>query len=134
ATFYAALPRMATVARGLTIYGSKNDKALLLSRDVHGHCRAGLMRCDPEIVVPGTIANVNIIDASIFSCDFFEHGYWSGSSTMQADIAATFANGTMKNTDAPRPNLARITNDEQDQNHYRFYQIPNSDAQCGGGG
>jgi hypothetical protein len=100
-TFYEDIPKIAAIAAGVTIYGSTHDQALRLSRQLHGHCRAGLVGC--EFDVPN-LPNVNGIDASLFHCDFLGHGYWSASSTMQADIVALLARGV--NTPSQvRPNL-----------------------------
>jgi esterase/lipase superfamily enzyme len=121
--FYEDLPRMASVVQGLTVYGSTHDEALQLSRQVHGHCRAGLVGCD--YAVPA-IANVNAIDASIFQCDFLGHGYWNASTTMRSDIAGVLSGGV--NTPASiRPNLERAG-----MNTYAFNRIASDDATCSG--
>jgi len=101
ATFFEAIPRIATVAQGLTMYGSDHDNALRLSRDLHGHCRAGLVGCD--YAVPD-VANFNAIDASMFHCDLLGHGYWLSSNTLHDDIVAVLETGVMKGG-ALRPNL-----------------------------
>ena len=126
ATFYEAVPSMAAVAEGLTLYGSNHDKALTLSRDIHGHCRAGLSGCD-ESVSP-QLRNVNAIDASIFSCDFLDHSYWISSSTMQRDITSVFANHTIDATAPPRSLLVR---DKSNPNLYAFADIDPADVECG---
>ena len=102
ATFFEEVPKMSTVAQGLTLYGSDHDEALRTSRELHGHCRAGLVGCD--FAVPPT-PNFNAIDASIFHCDFLGHGYWSTSTTMRADIAAVLAHG-VNTSGQVRPHLA----------------------------
>jgi len=127
ATFYEALPHMSSVSEGLTIYGSSHDKALTLSRDIHGHCRAGLAGCDEDIAPQ--LTNVNAIDASIFSCDFLDHGYWLSSSTMQKDIGSIFSEHTMSPTATPRSLLGRT--DSENPNLYAFIAIDPSDVECG---
>lgn len=101
ATFFEAIPRMSSVAAGLTMYGSSHDNALRASRELHGHCRAGLVGCD--YAVPNVV-KFNAIDASIFHCDLLGHGYWLSSDTLHADIVAVLKGGTMNS--AVRPNLA----------------------------
>jgi len=102
ATFWEAVPAMAAAAQGLTLYSSTHDRALQLSRELHGHCRAGLTGCDDTLALP---PNVNAIDASYFRCDFLGHGYWASSTTILADITAVMSNGTMTPTSPPRANL-----------------------------
>jgi len=129
ATFYEAVPHMAAVADGLTLYGSNHDKALTLSRDLHGHCRAGLIGCDTS--VSKLLHNFNAIDASLFACDFLDHGYWSSSYTMKRDIARVFAGGTMPpNAAALRPLLQRSS--AANPNLYSFVDIDPSDLECAG--
>lgn len=101
ATFFEAIPRVATIAQGLTMYGSDHDNALRLSRGLHGHCRAGLVGCD--YAVPN-VANFNAIDASMFHCDLLGHGYWLSSDTLHADIVAVLRSGVMTGVTL-RPNL-----------------------------
>lgn len=90
ATFFEAIPRIATVANGLTLYGSDHDEALRASREIHGHCRAGLVGCD--FAVPSN-QKFNAIDASVFHCDALGHGYWSSSTTIRNDIASVLKQG-----------------------------------------
>jgi hypothetical protein len=102
-TFWEAVPGIATAVQGLTLYSSTHDKALQLSRELHGHCRAGLTGCNDALALP---PNVNAVDASFFRCDFLGHGYWASSTTMLADITTVMRNGTMSPTSPPRANLA----------------------------
>jgi pimeloyl-ACP methyl ester carboxylesterase len=122
ATFFEAVPQMAMVADGLTMYGSSHDNALRLSREVHGHCRAGLVNCD--YAVP-RVSNFNAIDASIFHCDLLGHGYWASSDTMRADIAAVLKNGVMQGA-ILRPNLSA----GEVPSSYVFTSIPSGDRSC----
>ncbi len=101
ATFFEAVPRIAAVAQGLTMYGSNHDNALRGSRFLHGHCRAGLVGCD--YAVPD-VSNFNAIDASMFHCDFLGHGYWLSSDTLRADIATVLKSGVMAGGTV-RPNI-----------------------------
>ncbi|GAC1499731.1 MAG: hypothetical protein NVS1B2_23730 [Vulcanimicrobiaceae bacterium] len=102
-TFWEGVPAMATVARGLTVYGSHHDEPLQLSRELHGHCRAGLVDCDDKVALP---SNVNAIDASFFRCDMLGHGYWAASTTILGDISALMHAGVMAPGSAVRPHLA----------------------------
>lgn len=121
-TFWEAISGSAGAADGVTVYGSTHDEALRTSRDVHGHCRAGLFGCD-DFVPP--VANLNVVDASLFECDVFGHGYWSSSTTMQSDIASILSGGTM--TAALRPRLElRVP-----PNRYAFISFAADDTGCG---
>jgi hypothetical protein len=93
---------MSGPAQGMTVYGSHHDEVLQLSRELHGHCRAGLVGCDDGVPLP---AKVNAIDASFFRCDLLGHGYWSASTTMLADIAAAMKGGTIVPGGAARAHL-----------------------------
>ena len=122
ATFFEAVPRMATVAQGLTMYGSDHDNALRLSRALHGHCRAGLVNCD--YAVPN-VPNFNAIDASMFHCDLLGHGYWLGSDTLRADIIDVLKNGVMRNGTV----RAHLSAGSQAQS-FVFTSAAPSDAAC----
>lgn len=122
ATFFEAIPRIALVADGLTLYGSSHDNALRLSRDLHGHCRAGLVNCDYAIPA---VSNFNAIDASIFHCDFLGHGYWVSSDTLHADFSAVLRNGVMKGGDL-RPNIRSAGS----LSSYVFASVPSDDHSC----
>lgn len=121
-TFWEGMTRAAPVADGITVYGSNHDEALRTSRDLHGHCRAGLMGCD-DYVPP--VANLNVVDASLFACDLFGHGYWSASTTMQADIVSVLSGGVM--TTSVRPHLKLATA----PNRYAFTSFASDDTGCG---
>ncbi len=118
ATFWEAVPEMATVAQGVTVYSSAHDEALQLSRQLHGHCRAGLTGCNDTVALP---PNANAIDASFFHCDILGHGYWAASATIVADITQTMKDGVMAGATL-RPNLQNLGS-----NKYRF-------ASAGAGG
>ena len=124
-TYYGAVPLMARAARGVTIYGSTHDNALQLSRELHGHCRAGQTFCEYD---PPALDNVNGIDASIFSCDIWGHSYWSASATMQQDLKSLLQSGTMSTTGPTRPNLTRSASAA---NRFYFNAELNNDCQGG---
>ena len=123
ATFWEAVPSMASAVRGLTIYGSTHDEALQVSRQLHGHCRAGLIGCDDAAVLP---ANVNGIDASFFHCDLLGHGYWAASTTMLSDIAAVMQAGPMTSATSVRPHLAALGT----PGRYKFASAASDDSAC----
>lgn len=123
-TFFEMVPTMATVAAGLTMYGSSHDDALRFSRELHGHCRAGLVGCD--YTVP-SVANFNAIDASIFYCDLLGHGYWAQSNTIRADIAAVLRSG-VNSPGSLRPHLRPGTL----PGSYYFFEVPTDDDSCAG--
>jgi hypothetical protein len=123
ATFWEALPMMATAAQGLTVYGSTHDEALQLSRELHGHCRAGLVGCDDTVTLP---ANANAVDASFFHCDFIGHGYWAASTTMLGDITAVMHAGAMAAGAPARAHLMPAGS----PGHYRFVSAAGDDTGC----
>lgn len=66
--FIQEIPRIAKVAKGLTLYASKNDKALQLSKRVAGNIpRAGDVPADGPIV----ISSVSTIDVSAIGDELF---------------------------------------------------------------
>jgi hypothetical protein len=123
ATFWEGVPAMAGVADGLTVYGSHHDQALQLSRELHGHCRAGLVDCDDATPLP---AKANAIDASFFRCDLIGHGYWAASTTMLADIAAVMSAGTMPPGATARPHLEPAAT----PGRFRFASAASDDTAC----
>jgi esterase/lipase superfamily enzyme len=64
----------------ITMYASSRDRAIKISKSVHGYPRAGESGGD-LVVVPG----VDTIDATSLSTDFFSHSYFSGR-TVLADL------------------------------------------------
>jgi hypothetical protein len=123
-TFFEMVPTMASVAVGLTMYGSTHDEALRLSRGLHGHCRAGLVGCDYDVP---SISNFNAIDTSIFYCDLLGHGYWAQSNTIRADVAAALERG-VNSPQAIRPHLRPGPM----PNSYVFFEVPPGDDSCAG--
>lgn len=66
--FIQAIPRVAKVAKGLTLYASANDRALWLSKRVAGNIpRAGDVPASGPIVM----ASVSTIDASVIGYELF---------------------------------------------------------------
>jgi Alpha/beta hydrolase of unknown function (DUF900) len=104
------------------MYGSSHDNALRLSRDLHGHCRAGLVNCDYAIP---SVSNFNAIDASIFHCDLLGHGYWVASDTLHVDFAALLMHGVMMGGEL-RPNIRSSGRPSS----YVFENVPSGDHSC----
>jgi Alpha/beta hydrolase of unknown function (DUF900) len=121
-TFWEAIPSMAAAAQGLTVYSSSHDQALQLSRELHGHCRAGLTGCNDAGLLP---ANVNAIDASFFHCDVIGHGYWAASTTILGDITAVMSAGTMAPGAPARAHLAAMS-----PGRFRFTSPAPGDGTC----
>ncbi|KSB87947.1 hypothetical protein AS593_18715 [Caulobacter vibrioides] len=65
-------------AATVTLYASARDKAIMASRKVNGHPRAG----EPLVIVKG----VDTVDASAVDTDFLAHGYFSDDRSMLEDI------------------------------------------------
>jgi hypothetical protein len=77
----------------ITVYGNITDEALGFSRDLHAHCRAGLLSCEP--LYEGQFNNwpmpgwLNVIDTHnlAWKCDpLFGHTYYRDSAVVLADI------------------------------------------------
>jgi len=128
ATFFEASERVARVADGFTLYGSTADYALELSRELHGHCRAGQLFCNLDM--PDR-SNINLIDATIFRCDFWGHSYWAVSTTVRGDVMALLTGGQPMKPTETRPN---ISYEPADRNipvpHYAFTSFNGDDSAC----
>jgi esterase/lipase superfamily enzyme len=62
----------------VTLYASSKDKAMELSRKIHGHSRAGI----PMLILPG----VDSVDASAVNTDFLAHSYFCEDRSVLSDI------------------------------------------------
>lgn len=138
ATYFEGSERIAgtipssSVAQGLTLYGSMADYALELSRELHGHCRAGQLFCDFSMPIA---PNVNVIDASLFRCDFFGHSYWDVSRTVESDLTTLIEKGVMVPNDpgsSVRPNLQYYQHGTTRNPipHYTFTSVAQGDNSC----
>lgn len=65
-------------AATVTLYASAKDKAIMASRKVNGHPRAG----EPLVIVKG----IDTVDASAVDTDFLSHGYFSDDRAMLEDL------------------------------------------------
>jgi esterase/lipase superfamily enzyme len=83
-TFKELAAMLAGLSKGVTLYQSSKDKALLASKKIHGNPRAG----EPVLVIPG----LDSIDASLVDTDFLGHGYFADTWALLSDIHALLAN------------------------------------------
>lgn len=74
-------PQMIAFGNPITLYSSSTDKALIASKLVHGHPRAG--DAGDEIVILKGIEN---IDSTNIDSSFFGHSYFADNNTVVADI------------------------------------------------
>nr|WP_315249422.1 alpha/beta hydrolase [uncultured Duganella sp.] len=77
-TFKELAKRFRATAGSVTLYVSKNDRAIKLSQGIHGEPRAG----GGVVVVPG----VETVDASTVDTDFLGHSFFSAARTVLSDI------------------------------------------------
>jgi esterase/lipase superfamily enzyme len=99
--FIQDIPKVAKVAKGLTLYASANDKALLLSKRVAGNIpRAGDVPASGPIV----IAPVSTIDVSAIGDEMFglNHNAFATTRNVMNDLKILLETG------APPPRLAEI--------------------------
>lgn len=78
ATFAELAATLGRLSTRITLYQSSNDKALQVSRQLHGNPRAG----EPILVLPG----LDTIDASAIDTDFLGHSYFSDNWPLLSDI------------------------------------------------
>lgn len=83
-TFRELAAMLAVLSKGVTLYQSSKDKALLASKKIHGNPRAG----EPVLVIEG----IDSIDASSVNTDFLGHGYFADTWALLSDIHALLAN------------------------------------------
>lgn len=98
----------------VTVYGNERDRALYLSWHLHGHCRAGLIFCEP--LYGGQFSGtppppwLNVIDASsiAFACDkAVGHSYYRSSSIVLGHIANLLVNNAGVFAPTSVPNTIR---------------------------
>ncbi|MGA2250803.1 alpha/beta hydrolase [Terracidiphilus sp.] len=83
-TFKELAAMLGKLSKGVTLYQSSKDKALLASKKIHGNPRAG----EPVLVIQG----LDSIDASAVDTDFLGHGYFADTWALLSDIHALLAN------------------------------------------
>lgn len=91
-------PRMLRLARGITLYGSSDDRAILASKKAHQIERAG--EGGPNLPI---ITGIDSIDVTGLDTTFLAHSY-IGAVTVLGDIAQIFCEGK---TSAQRFGLVR---------------------------
>jgi esterase/lipase superfamily enzyme len=74
-------PALVQSARRVTLYASSNDQALLASKQVHGHARAGDSGTG-LVVLPG----IETIDVSMLDTSLLGHSYYGSSDPILLDI------------------------------------------------
>ena len=74
-------PALVQSARRVTLYASSNDQALVASKKVHGHARAGDSGAG-LVVVPG----IETIDVSTLDTSLLGHSYYGSSDPILLDI------------------------------------------------
>jgi len=80
------VPRIQRLSDRLTLYASSNDKALLVSKGVHGYPRAGDL--PKEVVVPATIDMIDAseVDTSLLAAIELGHSYFAEQPTVIDDL------------------------------------------------
>lgn len=80
------VPKMRNTGIPLTLYASRADKALQVSRQFNGKPRIGQ---DPILAARG-VKGIEVIDASTIRSDFTEHNYFGASPLILREIQAIF--------------------------------------------
>ncbi|RFC47305.1 MAG: Esterase/lipase superfamily enzyme [Verrucomicrobia bacterium] len=80
------VPKMQKTGIPLTLYASRADKALQISRQFNGKPRIGQ---DPILAAKG-LKGVEVIDASAVKSDFTEHNYFGSSPILLREFQAIF--------------------------------------------
>jgi esterase/lipase superfamily enzyme len=82
-------PALANTGRPITLYASSGDKALQLSKQVHGYPRAG--DSGPGLLVmPG----IETVDASLVETGFLGHSYFADTRSVIGDIFELIRSGS----------------------------------------
>ena len=99
------------LAKGVTLYASSNDRALIVSRNFWGSYRAGDVPANGPLVLPG----VDTIDVTGASTDAFaiNHSGYAENNKLLQDIGKLILNG-LRPPDLRLSNLKRITTDKGD--------------------
>jgi|GEM_PF-493425 esterase/lipase superfamily enzyme len=102
-------------AKGVTLYASANDRALLISRNFWGNYRAGDVPAAGPLVLPG----VDSIDVTAASTDAFaiNHSGYAENNKLLQDIGKLILNG-LRPPDLRLSNLKKVSTDRGD--YWRF--------------
>jgi esterase/lipase superfamily enzyme len=102
-------------AKGMTLYASSNDRALLVSRNFWGNYRAG----DVPAAGPLVLAGIDTIDVTDASTDAFaiNHSGYAQNNKLLQDIGKLILNG-LRPPDLRLPNLKKVSTDKGDYWRY----------------
>lgn len=106
-------PAMLKSKSHITLYASSKDKALQLSKTIHGHPRAGDSG-DFLVVLPG----MDTIDATNANTELLGHSYFADSADIITDIVQILTKGSRASM---RPSLVKQTNNMGD-----YWMVPAS--------
>ena len=81
-------PALTNSCKNITLYTSNSDKALMASKEVHGHSRLG-DNLNGVVTVPG----IESVDASDIESDFLSHSYFSSTKTLISDMFSIIKEG-----------------------------------------
>lgn len=102
-------------AKGVTLYASGNDRALLISRNFWGNYRAGDVPTSGPLVLPG-IDSIDVTEASTDAFAINHSGYAENNKLLQ-DIGKLILNG-LRPPDLRLSNLKKVSTDRGD--YWRF--------------
>jgi len=102
-------------AKGVTLYASSNDRALLVSRNFWGNYRAGDVPAAGPLVLPG-VDTIDVTDASTDAFAINHSGYAQNNKLLQ-DIGKLILNG-LRPPDLRLSNLKKVPTDKGD--YWRF--------------
>ena len=81
-------PALISSCKNITLYTSNSDKALMASKEVHGHSRLG-DNLNGVVTIPG----IESVDASDIESDFLAHSYFSSTKTVISDMFSIIKEG-----------------------------------------
>ena len=90
--FRTSPKKITGVAKGLTLYASSNDRAMMVSRSVHRDIpRAGDVQLSGPVIVPGIDSvDVSAVSTALFSTN---HSTYAESKELLSDISALMLEG-----------------------------------------
>jgi len=106
-TFSELAAMLQRLSGRITLYESSNDKALKISRAIHGNPRAG----EPLLIIPG----LDAIDASEINTDFLGHSYFSDNWPLLSDI-----HSILLKDDPPTSRFGLVEVEHRDGKYYAF--------------
>ena len=106
-TFRELAATLQKVSGRITLYESSKDKALMVSRAIHGNPRAG----EPLLIIPG----LDAIDASAVDTNFLGHSYFSDNWPLLSDI-----HSILFKDDPPASRFGLTETEHPDGKYYAF--------------